>query len=212
MKKLLQKLPSAGASPLRIRKILEWGCACGLLLTIVLTAAAVRYQTVCARVCGDTLAAAHFSQQRYSGGSAAEIAGAGCCFGTGDSRNAVCRNQAAGGADPAHSHAGPAAHSPTDAAPCGQQPTGTVQAGRNPVCSPPLFRLLAAGGYLHGAADRTGQRQGHNWFCVLYPALCVGSSEARYADTEENALVFGGYQVRFALLDTARSVWQKITD
>ena len=55
MKKLLQKLPSAGAGPLRIRKILEWGCACGLLLTIVLTAAAVRYQTVCARVCGDTL-------------------------------------------------------------------------------------------------------------------------------------------------------------
>ena len=49
-----------------------------------------------------------------------------------------------------------------------------------------------------------GSAQGHNWFCVLYPALCVGSSEARYADTEENAL--------FALLDTARSVWQKITD
>ena len=57
-----------------------------------------------------------------------------------------------------------------------------------------------------------GSAQGHNWFCVLYPALCVGSSRARYADTEENALVFGGYQVRFALLDTARSVWQKITD
>lgn len=57
-----------------------------------------------------------------------------------------------------------------------------------------------------------GSAQGHNWFCVLYPALCVGSSEARYADTEENALVFGGYQVRFALLDTARSVWQKIAD
>ena len=57
-----------------------------------------------------------------------------------------------------------------------------------------------------------GSAQGHNWFCVLYPALCVGSSEARYADKEENALVFGGYQVRFALLDTACSVWQKITD
>ena len=100
-------------------------------------------------------AAAHFSQQRYSGGSAAEIAGAGCCFGTGDSRNAVCRNQAAGGADPAHSHAGPAAHSSTDAAPCGQQPTGTVQAGRNPVCSPPLFRLLAADVLLQpGKADQ----------------------------------------------------------
>ena len=57
-----------------------------------------------------------------------------------------------------------------------------------------------------------GSARGHNWFCVLYPALCVGSSEAKYADAEENALVFGGYQVRFALLDTARSVWQKITD
>ena len=27
-----------------------------------------------------------------------------------------------------------------------------------------------------------------------------------------HVLVVGGYQVRFALLDTARSVWQKITD
>lgn len=53
--KTAAKITTAGASPLRIRKILEWGCACGLLLTIVLTAAAVRYQTVCARVCGDTL-------------------------------------------------------------------------------------------------------------------------------------------------------------
>lgn len=64
------------------------------------------------------------------------------------------------------------------------------------------------------------RRCGSNWAAprgttgsvCCYPALCVGSSEARYADTEENALVFGGYQVRFALLDTARSVWQKITD
>ncbi len=157
-------------------------------------------------------AAAHFSQQRYSGGSAAEIAGAGCCFGTGDSRNAVCRNQAAGGADPAHSHAGPAAHSSTDAAPCGQQPTGTVQAGRNPVCSSPLFGFWLPAGTYTALRIELGSAQGHNWFCVLYPALCVGSSEARYADTEENALVFGGYQVRFALLDTARNVWQKITD
>ena len=87
-----------------------------------------------------------------------------------------------------------------------------MQAGRNPVCSPPLFRLLAPAGTYTALRIELGSAQGHNWFCVLYPALCVGSSEARYADTEENALVFGGYQVRFALLDTARSVWQKITD
>ena len=65
------------------------------------------------------------------------------------------------------------------------------------------FRLPA--GTYTALRIELGSAQGHNWFCVLYPALCVGSSEARYADTEENALVFGGYQVRFALLDTARS-------
>ena len=73
-------------------------------------------------------------------------------------------------------------------------------------------RLQPAAIPASGCRIELGSAQGHNWFCVLYPALCVGSSEARYADTEENALVFGGYQVRFALLDTARSVWQKITD
>lgn len=46
-----------------------------------------------------------------------------------------------------------------------------------------------------------GAAQGHNWFCVLYPALCVSGATAEYPTPEENALVFGRYEVRFALLD-----------
>lgn len=46
-----------------------------------------------------------------------------------------------------------------------------------------------------------GAAQGHNWFCVLYPALCVSGATAEYPTKAENALVFGQYEVRLALLD-----------
>lgn len=49
-----------------------------------------------------------------------------------------------------------------------------------------------------------GKAQGHNWFCVLYPALCVSGATAEYPTQAENALVFGPYEVRFALLDALR--------
>lgn len=46
-----------------------------------------------------------------------------------------------------------------------------------------------------------GAAQGHNWFCVLYPALCVSGATVEYPTKAENALVFGRYEVRLALLD-----------
>lgn len=46
-----------------------------------------------------------------------------------------------------------------------------------------------------------GAARGHNWFCVLYPSLCVAGATAEYHTPAENALVFGNYEVRFALLD-----------
>lgn len=53
-----------------------------------------------------------------------------------------------------------------------------------------------------------GAAAGHNWFCVLYPELCVGAAGGRYETPAENALVFGDYEVRFALADTVRDWWQ----
>lgn len=46
-----------------------------------------------------------------------------------------------------------------------------------------------------------GEGEGHNWFCCLYPALCVGAASGRYQAPEENALVFGDYLVSFAALE-----------
>lgn len=66
------------------------------------------------------------------------------------------------------------------------------------------FRL--PGGTYTALRIELGKAEGHNWFCVLYPELCIGSSGAQYEDDAENALVFGGYEVRFALLDGAKKL------
>ena len=52
-----------------------------------------------------------------------------------------------------------------------------------------------------------GGHQGRNWWCVLYPALCLPGCEARYNQPGEQALIVGEYEVRFALLET----WQRLT-
>ena len=46
-----------------------------------------------------------------------------------------------------------------------------------------------------------GEARGRNWFCVLYPALCVSGSTAAYPTADENALVFGRFEVRWAVAD-----------
>lgn len=51
-----------------------------------------------------------------------------------------------------------------------------------------------------------GQAAGHNWFCVLYPGLCLPSAEpALYPQPQENELITGPYELRFALLDWLES-------
>ena len=70
------------------------------------------------------------------------------------------------------------------------------------------FRL--PGGTYTALRIELGKAEGHNWFCVLYPELCIGSSEAEYEDDAENALVFGGYEVRFALLDGAKKLAEAV--
>lgn len=64
------------------------------------------------------------------------------------------------------------------------------------------YRTFALpGGTYTALRVELGAAQGHNWFCVLYPALCVSGATAEYPTKAENALVFGRYEVRLALLD-----------
>ena len=62
------------------------------------------------------------------------------------------------------------------------------------------------GGSYQALRVELGKAQGHNWFCVLYPALCVSGATAEYPTPQENALVFGRFEVRSALLDALRGL------
>ena len=69
-----------------------------------------------------------------------------------------------------------------------------------------LPRLRRAAGQYTALRVTLGAGAGHNWFCVLYPELCIGAASAEYPTEAENELVFGRWRVRLALWDllTAR--------
>lgn len=46
-----------------------------------------------------------------------------------------------------------------------------------------------------------GAGAGHNWWCCLYPSLCLAASGAHYETPRENALIVGDYEVRFAAVE-----------
>ena len=54
-----------------------------------------------------------------------------------------------------------------------------------------------------------GGAQGRNWFCVLYPALCLSGAQSDYHTKAENALVFGRYEVRWAVKDAVMQIINK---
>ena len=60
-----------------------------------------------------------------------------------------------------------------------------------------------------------GSAAGHNWWCVLYPPLCLPAAQQEAIEAftgEEQQVVEGGYEVRFALvelLESARERWNK---
>lgn len=65
---------------------------------------------------------------------------------------------------------------------------------------------LPAGRY-DAVQVRIGEAAGRNWFCVLYPALCLSTCSASYEQPQENDLVAGDHIVRFAALEW----WQRLT-
>lgn len=59
-----------------------------------------------------------------------------------------------------------------------------------------------------------GSAKGHNWWCVLYPPLCLPAAEGQSGDVfsqGDQEVVESGYEVRFAvveLLEGAKEKWQ----
>lgn len=89
---------------------------------------------------------------------------------------------------------------------CGSEETVRVKLVRMhfPVTHYSTFSLPA--GEYDALRVELGQAKGHNWFCVLYPGLCLPSAEkASYPTEEETKLVAGQYEFRFAILDWLNS-------
>lgn len=188
------------------RTILEIGCALGLMLALLLTASFQQYSAACDAVCADTLRLHILANSdtlhdqllklkvrdavltemetlvQNAAGQAEAVAAV---------RSALPRLQQVA------THALRAQHSAQTVAVRLQTTTFAAKDYGD-------FRL-PAGDYT-ALRIELGEAAGHNWFCVLYPALCVGASEGSYAAQAENAVVFGGYEVRFALLDSLRSL------
>lgn len=186
-----------------LRRVLELGFALAFVLTVSLSAATARYQAVCRDICGDTLRLHILANSDTWQDQHLKLQVRDAVLDTvaGLTANARTKQEAVAAVRQALPELKAIAEK-------------TVQ-GRQKVAVRLEQREFAAkdyGNFRLPAGEYTalrielGSARGHNWFCVLYPALCVGSSQARYQDPAENALVFGRYEVRFALLDAARNL------
>ncbi len=56
-----------------------------------------------------------------------------------------------------------------------------------------------------------GSGEGQNWWCVMYPPLCLDSSlsdsSSGYSDNEFNLISKGGYRVKFKLLEVSSAIF-----
>lgn len=185
------------------RRVLEIGFALAFVLTVLVTAAAVRYRAVCREICGDTLRLHILANSDSPEDQLLKL----------QVRDAVLDTVAELTVDAQTKQQ--AVEAVRTALPELKAIARNVVQGRQNVevrLEQREFEAKDYGTFRLPAGEYTalrielGSARGHNWFCVLYPALCVGSSEACYDRAEENALVFGQYEVRFALLDAVRGL------
>lgn len=191
------------------RRILEIGFSLAFLLTVLFTAAAWRYESVCREICRDTLRLHILANSDTLEDQLLKLKVRDAVLDTVADLTADARTKEQ--AVDAVQAALPELKALAQEVVQGRQ-TVEVRLEQSEFDAKDYGAFRLPAGEYTALRIELGSAGGHNWFCVLYPALCVGSSEARYTKAEENALVFGEYQVRFALLDTARELARNLTD
>ena len=66
-------------------------------------------------------------------------------------------------------------------------------------------------GYYTSLKITVGEGDGANWWCVMYPPMCldIATSEAEYTDEEYRLISPSGYRVKFKLLELASELTRK---
>lgn len=191
-----------------VRRVLEIGFALAFLLTVAFTAAAARYQAVCREICGDTLRLHILANSDTLEDQLLKLQVRDAVLDTVADLTAHAQTKAQAVA--AVQAALPRLKAIAEQTVQGRQ-TVAVRLEQREFEAKDYGEFRLPAGEYTALRIELGSAKGHNWFCVLYPALCVGSSEARYAKAEENALVFGQYEVRFAFLDAARALTDNLS-
>jgi stage II sporulation protein R len=183
------------------RKALEMGLLIGFLAAVVFTLAGEHYQAVCRQVCGDTLRLHILANSDTQEDQALKL----------KVRDALLTQVTAlvdGAAKKQEACARLSAALPELKSTAqrtlrenGSSQTVSVRLENFEFPSKDYGDFSLPAGNYTALRVELGSAKGHNWFCVLYPELCVGSTRARYTGAEENAVVFGKYEVRLALLD-----------
>ena len=200
------------------RRVLELGVGLGLALTLVLTALADWHQRTAARVRADTIRLHILANSDTWDDQLLKL----------QVRDAVlaCLDAAcpAGNQTDARSWADPpqqAAAALQTALPALQNAadnalhrahsaqTARLRLERFAFAARNYGSFALPGGEYTALRIELGGAQGRNWFCVLYPALCLSGAQSDYPTKAENALVFGRYEVRWAVKDAVMQIINK---
>ena len=187
------------------RRVLELGFALGLALTVLLTALAAHRRRVADRVCADTVRLHILANSdtledqllKLQVRDAILQALPETVLQADDTAEAeAALRQALPALNLAAQRALYKAHSPQ---------TARLRLEQLDFAARDYGSFTLPGGRYTALRVELGEGKGHNWFCVLYPALCVSGAQAAYPTREENALVFGRYEVRLAVVDAVKN-------
>lgn len=163
------------------RRVLELGFALGFALTVLLTAFAAHRRQVADRVCADTVRLHILANSDTLEDQLVKL----------QVRDAILAALPDSVLQALYK-----AHSPQ---------TARLKLERLDFAPRDYGSFALPGGRYTALRVELGEGKGHNWFCVLYPALCVSGAQAKYPSQAENALVFGRYEVRFAVVDAVKN-------
>ena len=182
------------------RRVLELGVGLGLALTLVLTALAVRRQTA-AQVRADTIRLHILANSDTLEDQLLKLQ-------VRDAVLAALPPAVTGAETPqqaaaALQYALPALQNAADTAlhRAHSTQTAALRLERWNFAARDYGSFALPGGEYTALRIELGTAQGRNWFCVLYPALCISGSTAAYPTAGENAMVFGRFEVRLAIAD-----------
>ena len=187
------------------RRVLELGFALGLALTILLTALAAHRRRVAARVCADTVRLHILANSDTLEDQLIKLQVRDAILAA--LPDSVLQAGNTTQAEAALRQALPALHLAAQRAlykaHCPQ--TARLRLEQLDFAARDYGDFTLPGGRYTALRVELGDASGHNWFCVLYPALCVSGAQGEYPTQEENALVFGRYEIRLAVVDAVKN-------